>query len=349
MHLAGVEAPVLLPGPDARAAYDAYRHALKRAAVFPGVELPAYERNSHSPGGDKPVIGIIASEPQALTGGLRVKELIAAVRRMGADPVLIPPCADATVPASRREAALTAMAAELDGLIGPGGADVDPAIYGAANTFSENTNLMRDRFEADFALVAMRADLFMFGICRSHQLWNFAAGGDGIQDVQAEGYSSVSQRQKDYGLQPHEPFVLRDHTGAVMFENNVELLRDCTIASIVGASMLLTNSYHHQAVKTPGRGLRATGMVLDPVTGKNTIEATEGPKLISVQWHPELMIHDEKEQRLLETVGRRAHIFHLWKSAPAALEAAMRDSAIPFDAQDRAFAAELVSGKLARG
>ena len=50
---------------------------------------------------------------------------------------------------------------------------------------------------------------------------------------------------------------------------------------------MLTNSYHHQAVKTPGEGFTVTGVLHDSTTGKDAIEATEAPNAITVQWHPE--------------------------------------------------------------
>ena len=51
---------------------------------------------------------------------------------------------------------------------------------------------------------------------------------------------------------------------------------------------LLTNSFHHQAVKDTGKGLRVIARAEDGV-----VEALEGenyPFLLAVQWHPECFI-----------------------------------------------------------
>lgn len=319
VRLEGISAPVLVPSD-----YGAYASALTRMGVFPKATMPKLV-GEVPPKSQAPTVGIICNDLKALT---KVAHIIKAVRDMGAEPLLIPPCADAAVPKSQRDRALKDMAAQLDGLIGPGGDDVDPSIYGETKTYAEGTNVVRDRFEADFALAAMDADCFMFGICRSHQLWNAAAGGKLVQDVQKEGYTRISQRQQDFGIPADKPFVIPG-----VFENRVEL--GAALSSIVGANMLLTNSFHHQAVKTPGRGIHVVGIVADD---KPTIEATAGDKMLTVQWHPELMMSDPQQARLLETVGRRAQIFHWLKQDPASVATKMRASEIAFDDADYRFA-----------
>lgn len=345
VRLAGVDAEVLLPGGTS---FTTYARALDAARVFPGSRLSALAvigpGNRAASG---PRIGIMASEPAALHGALGVGTLIREVRAMGAVPVLVPPCADMTV--TDREAAMRQMIAALDGLIGPGGADVDPSIYGERLTHAEDTNPTRDRFEADFALRALKSDIFMLGICRSHQLWNAAAGGDLVQDLKKDGVNALSQRQTEFGLPKDRPFVLHDAVGRVMFEHRVEL---APLSSIIGAQTLLTNSFHHQAVRTPGRGFRPIGTVLDDKTGQRVIEATEGKNALTVQWHPELMPADAVERRILETVGRRAHIVHMMKglrgakdSSERALRAEMQRSGIDFDRSDYAFARAMLAGR----
>ena len=144
--------------------------------------------SSSSAADRRPVVGIVLSEPKMLVPGQHknTETLLILVEAMGCRAVLIPPCADIAVHGGPtvRQRVIGAMAAQLDGLVGPGGADVDPSIYGEDNTHSLHTNVLRDRFEADFVKTALDADLFGFGICRSHQLWNAAAGGSLLQDVE---------------------------------------------------------------------------------------------------------------------------------------------------------------------
>ncbi len=58
------------------------------------------------------------------------------------------------------------------------------------------------------------------------------------------------------------------------------------LAGIAGVDRLPVNSLHHQAVDTPGAGLRAVAWAEDGV-----VEAIESiwPRMIGVQWHPELL------------------------------------------------------------
>ncbi|HSN97169.1 MAG TPA: gamma-glutamyl-gamma-aminobutyrate hydrolase family protein [Candidatus Nanopelagicales bacterium] len=265
---------------------------------------------------DPPRVGVVLAHPAKLVPGRdeEVTRLVGDVIRLGCRPLLIPPCADVLAPAAERSAAV-AVVRELDGLLGPGGDDVDPAIYGEPDIHAENTNYRRDRFEADLALAAMRAPMYLFGICRSHQLWNAAAGGSLVQDVQAEGFSSLSQRQGDFGIAGDAPFVVRKPDGGAVFENLVELEPHSEIARILGGPRaILTNSYHHQAVDVPGEGFTVVGTVWDPGTQRRTIEATERWNAITTQFHPEVMLRDPMHREMYETLGRRARVLRMLKA-----------------------------------
>jgi putative glutamine amidotransferase len=266
-------------------------------------------------GAAHPRIGIIALDPGKLTAGDgEIQRFIDLATRTGCRAVLVPPCADVLVEggASERDAAIAAMIARLDGILGLGGDDVDPAIYGEENRYARGTNYRRDRFEADFVLAAMEELTFLFGICRSHQLWNAAAGGTLVQDLVKEGYSHLSQSQADFNIDGQDPFVVRRPDGRLDFENKVVLSAGCAISKVLdGARLILTNSYHHQAVDAPGKGFVAVGTVFDKVTKRHTIEAAERWNVITTQFHPEGMQRDDKQRELLETLGRRAMIFRM--------------------------------------
>lgn len=331
LHLTPDEPEILVPAVCATAAesFERYVGALIRADGFRGeaqllCDLRAIQPSNVSVAADpRPVVGILIAEP----GDLRpewnraTKVLVQRVREMGCRPVLIPPCADLVMPPNRaaRQAAIQGIVDQLDGLIGPGGADVHPRIYGQMTTYAVDTNYPRDRFEADVALTAMQSPVFLFGICRSHQLWNAARGGSLVQDVQREGYSSVSQNQSTFGLRPNEPFVVRDEAGNVVFENRVYLRGASRLARALDRqASVLTNSLHHQAVRVPGKGLRVVGVVRDATVQRDTIEATEAWNVLTTQFHPEATVKGDMQQQLLATVGRRAHIFRIAKELTAA-------------------------------
>jgi putative glutamine amidotransferase len=330
IRVAGRDVDVLLPGGTSLARY---LQALTTSGVFettkPWSSLSAttdVHDNDH-----RPTIGIVLSEPHMLIPGAHAntEKLLALVSSLGCRAVLIPPCADFTVAnPDARHRFMASVAGRLDGLLGPGGADVDPSIYGEPNTHALNTNPLRDRFEADFSRVALDADLFAFGICRSHQLWNAAAGGSLIQDVEAEAVASVSHRTG------HHP---------------VEVKRQSMIFEAVRQRALQVNSLHHQAVDLTGWGFRAVAHVRDDHNGTMMIEATERWNGITTQFHPEL-IDNDSHRALLDTLGRRAHLFAMIKSmaSPSLRDVLAAVRADPrFDSTDVRWVQQSLSRRLA--
>ena len=60
---------------------------------------------------------------------------------------------------------------------------------------------------------------------------------------------------------------------------------------------LRVNSFHHQAVKSVGKGLRSVAWSKDGVI--EAVESTEGKAIIGVQWHPECLVDSQLEMRAL--------------------------------------------------
>lgn len=321
VSLEGAPAPMLVPGahsPLERDPFKTYVRKLAKAEAFPDQKadisrLLSLPSKVEPIGAERPWVAIMISEPSSLLPGEfeTLNVLAEMVRKQGCEPILVPPMLDLVLPNERtaRREAIQSLARRFNGLIGPGGADVHPRIYKSRITHSIDPIYPRDRFEADFVTAAMSGPAFLLGVCRSHQLWNAATGGKLVQDVQLDGLSNTSQDQDKFGIPRSEPFVVRDDNGEIVFENRVELAAGSQIAELLGEDSVLTNSLHYQAVETPGRDLRVTGLVPDSVTGKDTIEATEAWNVITTQFHPELMLGDERFKRLVETVGRRAHVF----------------------------------------
>jgi putative glutamine amidotransferase len=206
--------------------------------------------------------------------------------------VVVPPRLDLVLgdDVTAQQAGLEALVGQLDGLVGPGGDDVDPSLYGQANTHSLSTNAPRDRFEAQLARTAHDGDLFMLGVCRSHQLWNVALGGELIQDLEKEGVVSHSHVQHHSGLAMSEVFEVPASGARAGFAHTVQTAATGLLAGALGgAQNLLTNGWHHQAVKTAGVGMTVVAAHRDGGTGHDVIEATEGKNLLTVQWHPEFL------------------------------------------------------------
>lgn len=155
----------------------------------------------------------------------------------------------------------------LDGLLLAGGADVDPAAYGAAaDPRTTGTRPQRDRSEIALARRALERELPLLGICRGMQVLNVALGGTLVQDLPGDAHRRVAGS-----------FVGNDH--------EVRLEPGSLAARVAGELVHSGASHHHQAVDRLGAGLAATGWsVADGI-----VEAIELPRrwALGVQWHPE--------------------------------------------------------------
>jgi putative glutamine amidotransferase len=160
----------------------------------------------------------------------------------------------------------------LDGLILAGGADIDPATYGA-EPHEQTVGIVpeRDSFEIALARRALERDLPLLGVCRGMQLMNVATGG------------TLNQHVPDsHGHEDHRrsigSFDDADH--------DVRLEPGSLAARTAGEEVHGTKSHHHQGIDRLGEGLRVTGWaVLDDLP--EAIEAPDRRFALGVQWHPE--------------------------------------------------------------
>jgi putative glutamine amidotransferase len=192
----------------------------------------------------------------------------AALAASGALPVVIP--------LSLPEDALTDLFARLDGLCLAGGIDVDPAHYGEArHPALGHVDAPRDATELTLARWALAADRPIFGICRGIQLLNIAAGGSLYQDLAAQ----MPAAQRHHFHHADSPWERPVHT--------VRVAAASRLAALLGTNEVMTNSFHHQAVKEV-----AAGFVPVAWTADGVVEGIESPGrrfTLGVQWHPEGM------------------------------------------------------------
>jgi putative glutamine amidotransferase len=212
----------------------------------------------------RPLIGITSYAEEARWGvwerpaALIPLDYVSAVERAGGRPLLVPPSADGT------EETLEA----LDGLLFSGGADLDPAVYGAeAHPATKDVRPERDRAELALLEAALARDMPVLAVCRGSQIMNVARGGDLVQ---------------------HLPEVIGDerhkHTPGVFADHDVELVPGTLVQGILG-DRAPVKSHHHQGYGRLGDGLREAARADD-----GTIEALEDPErrfAVGVLWHPE--------------------------------------------------------------
>lgn len=146
---------------------------------------------------------------------------------------------------------------DYDGLILCGGNDLQPCYYGEEINGSLDFDEERDRTEMALAQKFFQTGKPILGICRGMQLLNVALGGTLYQNISG-------------------------HRGEIL--HTVKAEKGSLWEKLYGKEFTV-NSFHHQAVKRLGNGLKATlydgtGAVIEGVEH-------ESKPYLGVQWHPE--------------------------------------------------------------
>lgn len=213
-----------------------------------------------------------------------------AVSSWGAEIVPLTPSDPASETAARLQ--------RIDGLLIPGGDDVDPMLYGERpHPKLEKVNRVFDEFELTALETAEKRGIPVLGICRGHQIMNVFRGGTLWQDIPAQAAS-------ESGV-PHR---LRIDGHSAICTHTIRIEPESLLAELLSSPTVEVNSYHHQAVKKLGNGLRITASSVDGIV--EAIETTSGPFFTGVQFHPEKMLPDRAEfGRLFETFVDAARRF----------------------------------------
>jgi putative glutamine amidotransferase len=218
-----------------------------------------------------PVIGICTALEQARwsvwdeQAMLLPRSYVSAVQRVGGLALMLPPDpAAADEPGEWLDL--------IDGLILAGGADIDPASYGAqAHAKTTGTVRERDAFEIALTRAAIERDMPVLGICRGMQLINVALGGTLLQHL-----------PERFGHHEHRR-VVGSFDGA---DHDVEVREGSLAMRVVGESSHATKSHHHQGVDRLGEGLEVSASsTLDNLP--EAIELSGARFVLGVQWHPE--------------------------------------------------------------
>ncbi|MBI3826750.1 MAG: gamma-glutamyl-gamma-aminobutyrate hydrolase family protein [Candidatus Rokubacteria bacterium] len=205
---------------------------------------------------------------------------IRAVQQAGGLPILLPPQLE---PWARQ-----ALHEMIDGLLLTGGGDVDPAqFHETPHEKTSDVSRERDGLELDLARRAVDRAVPLLAICRGLQVLNVALGGSLVQDIPTETSSTVDHsqkaRQKTARDEPVHPVKVADGT---------------RLAAILGGPEVEVNSFHHQALKRLGRGLKPVAWAPD-----DTVEGVEMPQaralVVGVQWHPEELVDRDPAARSL--------------------------------------------------
>ena len=174
----------------------------------------------------------------------------------------------------------------VDGLLLPGGWDVDPSFYGEGRDDKlQETDIELDKTELSLFRQAREREIPVLGICRGQQVINVAMGGSLVQHLEGHEVRSLG----------------RNHLA-----HTIEVDPSSELGQAAGEHKVRVNSLHHQAIKRLGEGLQQTARGED-----GTVEGVESDDglIVAVQCHPEELTTDMPWAReLFERFVARARV-----------------------------------------
>lgn len=191
----------------------------------------------------------------------------------------------------------------LDGLAVPGGRDVDPSFYGqerGPGMADSNPDPAFDAFEIACIRTAYETGMPMLGHCRGEQIMNVAAGGTLVQDIPTEFESPEGWGSK-YGTRiNHRPEEVRpDYSKRIDPVHLLVVEEGTRLHDVVGDSLEIVNSVHHQAIAQVAPILVAVAWSPDGLV--EGVERKDMPWQAAYQFHPEALRYTDNAFQKLYT------------------------------------------------
>lgn len=207
-------------------------------------------------------------------------DYITAIIRAGALPVLLP--------LTDREDVWRAMVDNVDGMVFPGGEDIDPSEYGQERHPTSNDMVVeRDKQELYTYKYLLSTGKPFLAICRGIQLVNVAQGGTLIQDIPTQFETELN----------HQHERSQAHL--------VDVVPGTLLHKLTGLEQLSVNSRHHQNIDELGKGLKISAYATDGLI--EAVELEDGYPGLAFQWHPENLAARQPEmQRLFDWLVEEA-------------------------------------------
>ena len=176
-------------------------------------------------------------------------------------------------------------AAQMDGLLISGGADLPPQMYGEEileNAGVELIKSARPQFELALINEFVARGKPVLGICYGCQFLNVWRGGNLLQDIPTLWPNAIAHSSERGNI-----------------THAVRVLENSRLHEIVGESEFEIVSSHHQALKKLANGAKSSAFAPDNLA--ESIEFDDENWIIGVQWHPERSRHSAPTRRLFES------------------------------------------------
>jgi putative glutamine amidotransferase len=228
------------------------------------------------------------------------------------------------VPISLRlgDAELAHLLRSLDAFVLPGSpADVAPSRYGAPRDAKcGDADPARERVDWAVLEHVFSESKPLLAICYGIQSLNVFRGGTLVQDVSREVPGALRHSKAGENVPGEVPSVpSEDPQHEILIEPGTRLSQLAALAT-PGADgtrspQAIVNSSHHQAILTPGRGLKVSAKAPDgvieavewieePASGERHPAGIEARWITGVQWHPERPTHNPAADALSATLFR---------------------------------------------
>jgi putative glutamine amidotransferase len=226
---------------------------------------------------ERPVIGVTTQTLHAIDGipaalpesWVMNQRYIAAATSVGGLPWMVPLLED-------DEPTLRGVYECLDGILLPGGVDMDPATFGEPrHPRLGSVDSARDHVELTLTRWAVEDRKPLLGLCRGIQVINVALGGTLYQDIADQVPAAIKH---DYFPTAGFP---RTHLA-----HEVSVATGTRLGSVMERSTFLVNSMHHQGIKTLAPELVPAATAPDGLI--EAVEASSDHFMVGVQWHPEV-------------------------------------------------------------
>lgn len=214
----------------------------------------------------KPLIGILVTIDNDKTTILK-NTYSHAISKVGGTPIVLP--------YTQGEEDMERYVSLCDGFLFSGGKDVEPKRF---NEDKINDSLVihyyRDEFEFAMFQKIIKTDKPIMAICRGSQVINVALGGSLYQDIPTQIPSEINHRQVE---------------GLKQYSHDVNVIKDTPLYRITnGCERIKANSFHHQSIKTLGKGLKLMATADDGIIEGAYLDSDR--YLMLYQWHPEKIV-----------------------------------------------------------
>lgn len=197
-----------------------------------------------------------------------------AIFRAGGMPVLMPP-------PQNRQVDMNAYADEVlkkvDAVYFSGGAGGGKRRLTQQNLPLYEQQPVRSEWEDCLMKKAYELDIPVLGACRGHQMITVALGGS-----------------LDKAFYPQHRQTHAGHEGC----HNVKVIGGSLLSKLVGTGDWFVNSFHTQVANTVPDGFIVSARSDEGLI--EAVESTEKTFFLGTQFHPELMIYDERAQKILK-------------------------------------------------